>query len=639
LANGIGLMICNSYLYKICSAFSPIKPLILFFCFMELISYAQIRDPHSYYIQGKNTVKHIHLSMDVRFATKSIHGTATIDLNTAVEGGELVLDTRDLQIKKITGANGQALIYELGNAHPIYGSALTIQLPPGVQQVVITYQTSPKAAALQWLNPEQTAGKKHPFLFTQGQAILSRSWFPCPDGPAFRFTYSAEVTVDRPLQVVMSARRIEADAKQNLKKQRFTFEMDKPVPAYLVAMGVGNLKFQTLHARCGVYAEPESLEKAAYEFANIGQMLETAEQLYGAYRWGRFDVLLLPPSFPFGGMENPMLTFATPTILAGDRSLTNLIAHELAHSWSGNLVTNATWNDFWLNEGFTVYFERRIMEAIEGKEFAEMLRVIGYQDLLATIESLADRPEDTQLKLSLQNRDPDDGVTDIAYEKGYFFLLTIESLVGRKAFDAFLNSYFDTFAFSTIATETFIQYLKENLFKDNDFLWEHLRAATWIYGPGLPSNCPIPKSKRFDLVKEAAEAFKTKKQLPTEAAAKWSTYEWQFFLRYIADVCTIADALALDKEFSLTATGNAEILFDWLNIGIRLKYDGINKRLEQFLTETGRRKFVAPLYKAMLADKHWAKEARRIYKKARPNYHSVTYHTIDAMMSGGNNAH
>ena len=606
---------------------------------MELITYAQIRDPHSYYVQGKNTVRHIHLDLDIQFAGKTIGGLATIELNTSTEGGEVILDTRALNIKSVTDASGKKLQYDLAKAHPIYGSALTIHLPPGVQQVRIKYQTSPDAAALQWLNPEQTAGKKHPFLFTQGQAILSRSWFPCPDGPAFRFTYSAEVKVDLPLEVLMSAKHIDEGDKRKTGKKTFRFEMDKPVPAYLVALAVGNLKFQPLHAKCGIYAEPELIDKAAFEFANMGQMLETAEQLYGTYRWGRFDVLLLPPSFPFGGMENPMITFATPTILAGDRSLTNLIAHELAHSWSGNLVTNATWNDFWLNEGFTVYFERRIMEAIEGKEFAEMLRVIGYQDLLATIESLADKPEDTQLKLSLQNRDPDDGVTDIAYEKGYFFLLTIESLVGRKAFDAFLKSYFDTFAFSTIATETFIQYLKEHLFKDNDFLWEHLRAATWIYGPGLPTNCPIPKSKRFDLVKDAVDAFKEKKQLPGDTAKTWSTYEWQYFLRAIAKECTIDDAAALDKKFNLTATGNSEVLFEWLSIGIALHYEGINERLEVFLTETGRRKFVAPLYKAMLADKYWLNKAKRIYKSARPNYHSVTYNTIDAMMGHDNNTH
>ena len=231
----------------------------------------------------------------------------------------------------------------------------------------------------------------------------------------------------------------------------YHFEMKQPIPSYLLALAVGDVEFKRVSNRAGIYAERTVLDSAVWEFADLEKMIHGAEELYGAYLWERYDVLVLPPSFPFGGMENPRLTFATPSILAGDRSLTSLIAHELAHSWSGNLVTNRTWNDFWLNEGFTVYFEHRIMEKLYGRDYAEMLALLSLQDLRETIQSLKDENlyADTKLKLDLAGRNPDDGVTDIAYNKGYFFLRLFEERYGRERFDSFLKHYFSSNAFKS----------------------------------------------------------------------------------------------------------------------------------------------------------------------------------------------
>ncbi|HRP00985.1 MAG TPA: M1 family aminopeptidase/hydrolase, partial [Flavobacteriales bacterium] len=373
----------------------------------------------------------------------------------------IILDTDALEIAKVT-VNGKEVPVLLG-APSILGRALHIPIDSNSNTIAVTYRTTEGARALQWLSPQQTADRTHPFLFTQGQAILTRTWMPVQDSPGIRITYDATVRVPKELMAVMSASNPQVRSADGV----YTFHMEQPIPAYLIALAVGDIEFRPLGERCGVYAERSVVDKAAWEFADTERMLQAAEALYGPYRWGRYDVIVLPPSFPFGGMENPRLTFATPTIIAGDRSLTALIAHELAHSWSGNLVTNATWNDFWLNEGFTVYFENRISEALYGPDHAGMLQILGRQDLQGSLEHMhaTGHAEDTHLRLHLDGRDPDDGMTDIAYEKGFAFLKLLESKVGRERFDAFLRGYFDRFAFQSMTTDKFLAYLDEELLK------------------------------------------------------------------------------------------------------------------------------------------------------------------------------
>ena len=581
--------------------------------------------PHSCARPDQIAIEHLHLDLKVDFESQKLSGSATMKLDRRKAADMLYLDTNGLKIFKIQSQlNGKELKWSLGEYKSNLGSCLSVELADGVDEITVYYESQPGAEAVQWLTPEQTTDKKHPFLFTQSQAILARTWVPCQDTPAVRMTYSAKIQVPPELLAVMSA----SNPQKKNKTGVYEFEMKQPIPAYLLALAVGDLKFLKLGPRSGVYAEPSVLKKAVWELADTEKMISAAESLYGAYRWDRYDVIFLPSSFPFGGMENPRLTFATPTILAGDRSLVALIAHELAHSWSGNLVTNATWDDFWLNEGFTVYFEQRIMESIYGREYSEMLARLSLDGLLAETKELEAR--DTWLKLDLRGRNPDDGMTSIAYDKGYFFLRMLEEKVGRKKFDLFLKSYFKKFAFQSMTTERFLSYLKENLDNKIDF-------NAWVYSPGLPADAPVVETKALDRVGQAAQLF-LEGAAPSVLAAdfktdQWTTHHWNHFLRSFKNDLSPAQMKRLDGQFKLTQSGNSEITHDWMILVIGSGYQAGMPRLEEFLTEQGRRKFLQPLYEKMATTPEGLERANRIYAKARPGYHAVSRQTIDQILN------
>ncbi len=492
----------------------------------------------------------------------------------------------------------------------------------------ITYGAGSEAKALQWLSPEQTADRKFPFLFTQGEAILTRTWIPIQDSPGIRITYNARVAVPKELMAVMSA----TNPQERSSDGSYSFRMDQPIPPYLIALAVGDISFKPTGPRTGVYAERSMVDTAAWELADMEKMVEAAEALYGPYRWGRYDVIILPPSFPFGGMENPCLTFATPTIIAGDRSLTALIAHELAHSWSGNLVTNATWDDFWLNEGFTVYFEHRITEKLYGKDYNDMTSLLGYQDLLANMAEIDSgaHPHDTALRLHLEGRNPDDGMTDVPYEKGYAMLRVIESKVGRPKFDAFLRRYFDHFAFHSISTDTFKVYINKELLVPEKIA---MNLDDWIDKPGLPANVVIPVSNKFNLVDAEIARWNQGTPAMDLATAGWSTFEWMHFLRHLPTGQTEKQMDALDAAFHFTASGNSEILAAWLEQCVKNDHEKAYPKLAEFLTTVGRRKFLMPLYQELAATPKGKLLAEKIYAKARPNYHSVAVRTVDQMLA------
>ena len=576
-------------------------------------------DPHSYSEPDKVRVTHLGLDLRVDFEKHRLRGTATWDLDRR-RGDAVVFDVRDMQIRGVTTEDGKLLPFKLGESDRLLGQSLTVQLPEGVERIQIEYVTRPEAAALQWLRPAQTSGKKFPFLFTQSQAVLARSWIPCQDSPGVRFTYKARLKVPGDLLALMSARNPTRKNPGGV----YEFEMDQPIPSYLMALAVGDIEFRPLGKVTGIYAEPSVLDAAAYEFADTEKMVSAAEKMYGPYRWGRYDMLVLPPSFPFGGMENPRLTFLTPTVMAGDRSLTSLIAHELAHSWSGNLVTNASWNDFWLNEGFTVYLERRIMEKLYGESYAAMLRRLGYGDLEMALQHEA--PADTHLKLNLEGRDPDDGLSDIAYEKGYFFLLDLEHKVGREKFDRFLRGWFEDNAFGTVTTEQFLARVRRDLGTD-------LRVEEWVYSAGMPEWFRPPVSERFNKVDHQRLAFfsggKTAEQLNTK---DWTTHEWLRFLRYLPATTRVNEMANLDRAFHFSESKNSEILAQWLLASIKLGYKPAYPALERFLTKVGRRKFLTPLYRELVKTPEGLELAREIYGKARPNYHSVSTGTIDQIL-------
>ncbi len=590
------------------------------------------RDIHSYAVPQEARVTHVALDLRADFTAKQLSGRATLTLAVAPGATKVVLDTNGLAIDRVTDGSDRALQFSLGTADPILGQPLTVTLPSGVQQVVVHYKTSPDAAALQWLSPQQTAGRRHPYLFSQGQAILTRTWIPTQDSPGIRQTYEARVTVPAALRAVMSAEQLTPDGVASGQERRFDFKMPQAIPPYLIAIAVGDIAFRSSGPRTGVYAEPSVLDLASSEFTDLEKMVGAAESLYGPYRWGRYDLLVLPPSFPFGGMENPRLTFATPTVLAGDRSLTSLVAHELAHSWSGNLVTNATWSDFWLNEGFTVYFELRIMEALYGKERAGMLESLGRKELTDEIARIGATSPDTRLHMDLTGRNPDDGVAPIAYEKGAAFLNVIEAAVGRERFDQYLRSYFDRHAFTSLTTEAFLQDLRTNLFKGDKALEDRINVQEWVYQPGLPSNATPTSSEAFAKVDRQVDAFAKGAAANTLDTKDWAPQQWQYFIGALPAMLTAAQVADLDRTYQLSKTGNSEILFAWLRVAIAHHYQPAMPALDHFLTSQGRRKFLRPLYEDLMA-KDWGKaEARRIYQRARPLYHAVATSTLDAIV-------
>lgn len=586
-------------------------------------------DKHSFSNPEQVTVTHLDLKLDVNMQEHILVGKATWTLSNPNHADSIVLDSRGLTISKVTSEDTtQILPYKLRHNDKIMGQALVIALTKNAGKISIWYKTDKEAAALQWLDAQQTAGKVQPFLYTQSEAILARTWIPCQDSPGVRFSYDAEVRVPSSLIALMSA---ENPQKKN-NSGVYTFKQPHAIPSYLMALAVGDIVFQKIDNRSGIYAEPVTLKKAVWEFADMGKMITAAEALYGPYRWGRYDVLVLPPSFPFGGMENPMLTFATPTAIAGDRSLVSLIAHELAHNWSGNLVTNATWNDFWLNEGFTTYFERRIDEAVYGKEEAAMQEVISLGLLKETVAEIGPESEDTRLKTNFDGRDPDEGMTDIAYEKGYFFLRKIESVVGRKNFDIFLKQYFNSHAFKSITTEDFLSYLKEHLLSKHPGAEQKIDINAWVYSAGIPENIVVTTSNDFATIDSLIASWK-----PNQSVKGWhrkinSANQLIYFVRNLPLSISLAELQAIDTEFSFSTSHNSEVQFVWYMLALKKNYKAAYPAIETFLKSVGRRKFVEPLYREMSKtpqNKAWAK---RVYASARANYHSVTYHSVDSFL-------
>ncbi|MFL2434579.1 MAG: M1 family metallopeptidase [Vicinamibacterales bacterium] len=584
------------------------------------------RDTHSYANVDEVRVTHLELDVTVLFDEKQLRAAAMLSFERVREDANtLVLDTRDLNITAVESWSAlggfDPASYSLGATDPILGTSLTVVLPVEATRIRVTYETSPHASGLQWLSPEQTAGGEHPFMFTQSQAIHARSWIPLQDTPAVRMTYGARVKVPEGLRAVMSA----GNDPEVVMDGSYRLDMTQPIPSYLVALAVGDLAFRPLSDRAGVFAEPSVVDVAAAEFEDTPSMIEATERLYGPYRWERYDLLVLPPSFPFGGMENPRLTFATPTILAGDKSLVALVAHELAHSWSGNLVTNATWRDFWLNEGFTVYIERRIIEELYGPGREEMEAVLGVQAMDADLNRLD--PRDQALHADLDGRDPDEGMTQIAYEKGALFLRHLEEAVGRDAFDDFLRGYFDHFAFQSITTADFESYLSEHLTVDA------VPVSEWIYEPGLPASARRPASDVFDRLEGQASRWIGGEIAATDLdTAEWTTFEWLHFLGVLPEEVSLGRLGELDRAYELTESGNAEIAHQWLLIAIRNSYRPADSRLERYLVEIGRRKLILPLYAALAETPAGLSRARAIYDRARPGYHPISSDSIDAVL-------
>jgi leukotriene-A4 hydrolase len=408
--------------------------------------------------------------------------------------------------------------------------------------------------------------------------------------------------------------------------------MPYPIHDYLMALAVRDLEFREMSRRTGVFAESPTIDAAARELEDLDQMLRVSEELFGPYRWERYDVLVLPPSFPVGGMENPCLTFATPTIIAGDKSLTSLIAHEIAHSWSSNLVSNATWEHFWINEGFTVYMERRILEALYGRRRAEMEAALGLQDLQREFARLEAR--DQALEARGNGRDPNAGYSQVPYEKGALFLRAIEEAVGRQRFDAFLRQFFDAFAFRSITTSQFIEYLRRNLLSEYPEMAAKLPIEDWIHAAGLPGNASLPDSDVLERVEEQGKRWIGGEIALKELhASSWTTQEWLRFLRSLSNGLDASKMAELDQAFRLTDSGNSEIESQWLLMAIRNGYKPAYKRLEEFLNNVGRRKYLKSLYGELVKTPEGKQWARSIYEQASPKYHPISRDAVNSVLN------
>jgi len=576
-------------------------------------------DYHSFSNPDEIKVTHIDLDLQADFNQKSLIGSATLSFDRVnPQATTLILDTRDLTITSVN-IDGSPIAFTLMAKDENLGAPLHIDVGTQATKVSIFYQTAASASGVQWLTPEQTAGKKHPFLFTQAQAVHARSFIPLQDSPKVRVTYNAVIRTPPELLAVMSA----ANDPDTQRDGEYEFTMAQPIPSYLIALAIGDLQFKAMGERTGVYAEPSMLDAAAAEFEDTESMLKVTEKTFGSYSWERYDLLILPPSFPFGGMENPRLSFITPTVIAGDKSLVALIAHELAHSWSGNTVTNATWRDLWLNEGFTTYLTYRIMEMIYGTDRFNMEAVLGYEDLQADIASLP--ANDQILAIDLRGRNPDDVFSNIPYEKGALFLREIEHKIGRDNFDKFLLEYFAAFTFKSITTDEFINYLDQTLLVTYADKLDRDRIQEWIFSPGIPAGAPVPQSDAFSKVDNERNAWlEGKKAAANIVTSSWTVHEWLYFLNNMPNVLSAEQLAELDLAFALTASKNNEIAHSWLMIAVYNEYKPAYDRLYNYLVSIGRNKLVKPLYRELAKTPEGKAFAKKAFEEAKPGYHPLT---------------
>ncbi len=583
-------------------------------------------DPHSYADSDHPRTRSLTLRLGVDFKRQVLDGSVALQLESAA-GGVMDLDTKGLTIRSVQGNRGR-VTFELGDDDPILGRRLRLQMPDGTSEITVDYHTAPDAVALQWLSPAQTEGGKHPYLFSQCQAIHARTMVPVQDTPTRRVTYRAEITVPEPLAAVMSAGPAGSRPGAARGTTTWLFDMPQPIAPYLLALAVGQLESRDLSPRSRVWAEPATVERAAWEFAGIEEMIVTAETLFGPYEWDRYDMLVLPPSFPYGGMENPRMTFLTPTLLAGDRSLVDVVAHELAHSWTGNLVTNATADHFWLNEGSTVWAERRILEALHGEEAAVLSWAIGQKALDKEFERFGPDSALTRLRNELEGVDPDDAFSSVPYEKGSRFLALIERTVGRERFDRFVRDYIAQYRFTAITSEEFVAFLDGKIPGTS----AKVRADEWLYKPGMPSNAPVFRSKRLEELETLAARWPEGARPTKEQAAAWTPSEMLIYLQRLPRTLDGASCAWLDQNLSLMTRGNHEILVEWLTLAAGSDYEPAFARIREVLMRVGRMKYLRPLYTAMGGHPRTRALAREIFEKAGPGYHGVARRMVQTVL-------
>ncbi|KAL1207037.1 Leucine aminopeptidase [Cardamine amara subsp. amara] len=609
-------------------------------------------DPHSYTDSSHPLTTHVALSLYLDFNTSIIHGSALLTLSSAFSGN-LSLDARCIYIDKVLDPQTLEPLpcCSSSKLDPIRGTEVIVILS-GQSSLLIVYQTSPSASALQWLSPLQTFSKSHPYVYTQCQAIHARSIFPCQDTPAARIRYDAVLNIPNSLSAVMSARHVRRrlpvpEEAKHLEEGSFgsslwcaedrvveEFAMEQPIPPYLFAFAVGALGFREVGPRTRVYAESaavEVLDAAALEFAGTEDMIKQGEKLFGDYEWERFDLLVLPPSFPYGGMENPRMVFLTPTVIKGDATGAQVVAHELAHSWTGNLITNLNNEHFWLNEGFTTYAERRIVEIVQGADRATLNIGIGWRGLTDEMERFKDNMELTKLWNTQEGVDPDDVYSQVPYEKGFQFVLRIERQIGRTAFDEFLKKYIATFKFKSIDTTTFLEFLIANI----PGIEKEINLQMWIVGVGIPEDAYEPVSNIYTNIISLAKEFKEGRMPSENEVAEWNGQEWELYLENLPKSCEPSQVVALDKRYRLAESKDYEVKVSFLQLAITSKCREYHGEVEKTLKEVGRMKYLRPLFTA-LAQAGGTEEkqlAKQVFAEARETYHPIAQGVVESILS------
>ncbi|KAJ8411320.1 hypothetical protein AAFF_G00173260 [Aldrovandia affinis] len=598
---------------------------------------APVADPSSFSSPSKCTTKHLNLTYRVDFDSHVIKGKVSLTLEVLEDNfSGLTLDTKDLQIATVT-ANGQEASFTMGVQHRFKGTPLEITLPFELSRgqhviVEVTYDTAPSASALQWLRPEQTAGKKQPYLFSQCQATHCRTMVPCQDTPSVKHTYYAQVSVPRELVALMSAMRDgqEADPRDN-SRTIYRFRQPVPMPSYLIALVVGALENREIGPRTRVWSEKETVDLAAFEFSETESMLKTAEQLAGPYVWGQYDILVLPPSFPYGGMENPCLTYATPTLLAGDRSLSNVIAHEISHSWTGNLVTNQTWEHFWLNEGHTVYLERMIGRSMENEQFRQFKAIGGWKELQESVNTFGAKNPLTNLVPNLDEVDTDEAFSSVPYEKGFALLYHLEELLGGpEVFMGFIKSYIQMFTYSSITTEEWKSYLF-TYFKDKVDILNKVDWNGWMHTPGMPPVKPQYDTTLADACIALCQRWaKAKDSDLTQFSAgdlkALSSHQIIEFLALLLqeEPIPLSHVKRMQEVYNMNAIKNSEIRFRWLRVCVRARWEEAVPLAFKMATEQGRMKFTRPLFRELYNFDKFQQEAVSTFIKHRGAMHPVT---------------
>ncbi|XAR72080.1 Leukotriene-A(4) hydrolase [Bertholletia excelsa] len=604
-------------------------------------------DPHSFADASHPLATHISLFLYFDFSSSTILASAVLSFPSPYSG-DLSLDTRSLSIAAVFDPeNNSPLPFSLSpTVNPVKGQCLTVSLS-NHSKFAVKFATSPTSSALQWLSPPQTFNKSFPFVYTQCQAIHARAVFPCQDTPAARICYSARLNIPHELSSVMSARHVgrrppvpnemamACDDSLWCAEGRVVeeFVMEQPIPPYLFAFAVGEIGFREVGPRTKVYAEAAVtlLDSAAKEFASTEDMIKVGERLFGSYNWERFDLLVLPPSFPYGGMENPRMVFLTPTVIKGDASGAQVVAHELAHSWTGNLITNKTNEHFWLNEGFTTYAERRIVEAVQGENRAALNMGIGWRGLVEEIERFKDKMEFTKLKNNQEAVDPDDISSLIPYEKGFQFLWRIEQQIGRTAFDEFIKKYIANFKFQSIDTDMFLNFLKASV----PGIENEIDLKLWTEGTGLPPDAKEPISDIYMRMLSLANEFKLGRMPSEDEVADWEGQEWELYLKNLPKSVEASQISALDAGYRLAESKDCEVKVAFLQLAIASRCRDYYGEVEKTLKEVGRMKYLRPLYVELVQGGGKEEEmfAKRVFSEARVGYHPIAQSVVESIFA------